>query len=145
MQNLRRILFFFALCFVSSGLLSHDVFAQGNSQNRNSLPNVDSLLTHLDIGSILHQVNIDSIMRNVNADSIMHHINIDSIMHRVNIDSIMSRVNIDSLMGRVNLDSLWKSNRSKIESLFGSVSNSNSVSYYACIIPTEQEGIWGRL
>jgi hypothetical protein len=140
MQKLGISLLFFTLC------LPPIAFAHSSAENRNPIPNLDSLLTHLhldsllrnfdfasilkvtggvpNVDSILHQVNVDSIMHSVNIDSIMHRVNVDSIMHRVNIDSIMKRVNIDSIMKRVNIDSLWKTHKPAIDSLrrgFGSL------------------------
>jgi hypothetical protein len=132
MQKLGISLLFFTLCLPPTS------FAHSSTENRNPIPNLDSLLTHLhldsllrnfdfasilkvtggvpNVDSILHQVNVDSIMHSVNIDSIMHRVNVDSIMHRVNIDSIMKRVNIDSIMKRVNIDSIMK--RVNIDSLW---------------------------
>jgi len=130
MTHLRVTIFFFALCFTSS-----NVFAQGTPQKTDGFPNIDSLLSHIDISSILHQVNVDSIM---------HTVNVDSIMHRVNIDSIMHKVNIDSLMGRMNFDSVWKANKSKIESIFGTVVNSGDLLPYAEMLPVPEANLTGR-
>ncbi|HEX5317412.1 MAG TPA: hypothetical protein VFX22_12255, partial [Candidatus Kapabacteria bacterium] len=118
MQNLRRILFFFALCFVSFGLLAPNVFAQGNSQNRNGIPNVDSLLHDINVDSIMQHVNLDSIMARVNVDSILHKVNIDSIFksNRGSLDNMLEtfkHFNLDSLLGslkHINVDSILKSN-----------------------------------
>ncbi|HWF43223.1 MAG TPA: hypothetical protein VG537_01145 [Candidatus Kapabacteria bacterium] len=130
MAHLRISILFFALCFTSSNVL-----AQGTPQKTNGIPNLDSLLSHIDIGSILHQVNVDSIV---------HTINVDSIMHKVNIDSIMHKVNIDSLMGRMNYDSVWKANKSKIERMFGSVTNSGALHPYAAIFSEHEANLIDR-
>lgn len=120
MKNLLISILFFALCITTSNVL----LAQGHSDKSNSIPNIDSLLTHLDLGSILKQVNVDSIMHNVNVDSIMHSVNIDSIIHQVNFDS---------LMGRLNIDSLWQIAKPKLEGMFESslfISTQNSDATY---------------
>lgn len=105
MQKLGIFLLFFTLCLATVSS------AKTPAKNNGGLPNIDSILAH---------VNLDSIMHRVNVDSIMHSVNVDSILNRVNVDSIMQRVNIDSLLHGINIDSILKVAKSKIEGALGS-------------------------
>lgn len=107
MQKLGITLFFFTLCLAVSNPSS----ARTRAEKLGGIPNIDSILQH---------VNFDSIMHRVNVDSIMHSVNVDSILARVNVDSLMQRVNIDSLLHGINIDSILKVAKSKIEGAMGS-------------------------
>lgn len=109
------LFFFFTLCLATTA----SSFAS-NKAAEGGIPNMDSLLAHMNLDSMMHRVNLDSIMHSVNVDSIMQRVNVDSIMKRVNIDSIMHKVNLDSLMGRMNFDSLCKVAKPKLEEMFQS-------------------------